>query len=333
VPDNLKAAIVRASFTEPEAQRAYRECAEHYGFLIDPNPPHTPRLKGKVEQGGVHYVKRNFLAGRHLPDRPPPAVDTLNTALRHWCVETAGRRVHGTTKQQPRERFEQVERLALRPAPPTPFDPAIWKRAGVYRDGYVTFEGAYYSAPCRLVGQTVWVRGGARTVELYSAEHELVATHDRASAPGERMTQLLHLPPEKVPGLTLTRESCRAQAVAVGPHTATLVAQLLDHRPEDRLRAAGKLVRLAQSRSPQRLEQACARALAFGAGDYATVKRILVGGHEAPTLTTRSPSPLDASPLTPPTPVAVRRPYTFMRQASEFVASLFSAGSGVEAEP
>ena len=64
VPDNLKAAIVRASFTEPVAQRSYRECAEHDGFLIDPNPPRSPNLKGKVEQGGVHYICRNFLAGR-----------------------------------------------------------------------------------------------------------------------------------------------------------------------------------------------------------------------------------------------------------------------------
>jgi len=31
--DNLKAAIVRASLDDPQAQRAYRECAEHYGFL------------------------------------------------------------------------------------------------------------------------------------------------------------------------------------------------------------------------------------------------------------------------------------------------------------
>ena len=45
VPDNLKAAVVRASFTEPVAQRAYRECAEHYGFLIDPQPPRQPHLK------------------------------------------------------------------------------------------------------------------------------------------------------------------------------------------------------------------------------------------------------------------------------------------------
>src|SRR5579885_2540535 len=45
VPDNLKAAIVRASFTEPVAQRAYRECAAHYDFLIDPQPPRAPWLK------------------------------------------------------------------------------------------------------------------------------------------------------------------------------------------------------------------------------------------------------------------------------------------------
>jgi len=91
VPDNLKAAIVRASFTEPLAQRAYRECAAHYGFLIDPTPPRTPRHKGKVEQGGVHYIARNFLAGR-----APEPLDVRTAALWRWTAQTAGRRTHGT---------------------------------------------------------------------------------------------------------------------------------------------------------------------------------------------------------------------------------------------
>jgi transposase len=140
VPDNLKAAVVRASFTEPEASRAYRECAEHYGFLIDPNPPRSPHLKGKVEQGGVHYVKRNYLAGRCGPGgpdvlgSPPPTIDVLNVGLRAWCLEVAGRRLHGTTKRQPLERFQAVEQAALRPLPPIPYTPAVWKRAAVYRD-------------------------------------------------------------------------------------------------------------------------------------------------------------------------------------------------------
>jgi len=303
VPDNLKAAILRASFTEPLAQRAYRECAEHYGFLIDPNPPRSPHLKGKVEQGGIHYVTRNFLAGR----TPPPPMDALNIALRRWCGEIAGQRLHGTTKQRPLVRFTTIEQAALRPLPPTPYDPAEWKQARLYRDCHLTFVGAYYSAPYRLIGQTLWVRGGARTVELYTSDHQLVATHTRASAPGERVTDLAHLPPEKVPNLIISRETCRQQAAVIGPATTEVVQTLLDHHPEDRLRTAGRLLRLAQRTSPERLERACARALAFEAADYPTVKRILA-------------EQLDALP--PPVAAPVR-PYTFVRQASEFVTSLF----------
>ena len=301
VPDNLKSGIVQASFTEPVAQRAYRECAEHYGFLIDPHPPRTPQHKGKVEQGGVHYVARNFLAGRD-----PQPRDELNAALRRWCEQTAGRRVHGTTKQAPLERFTAVEQASLRRLPPTPYDLAVWKRVRLYRDCHLVFEGAYSSAPFRLVGQQVWVRGGARVVELYTSDHQWVATHDRV-APGERQTDLTHLPPEKVPNLVISRETCLQQAQAIGPATTQFVQALLDHRPEDRLRTAGRLVRLAQRTSPERLEQACARALAFGAEDYATVKRILDGQWEA-----ADPPPATAPP----------RPFMFVRQASEFVASV-----------
>jgi hypothetical protein len=39
VPDNLKAAVVRASLEAPLVNRAYRSLAEHYGFLISPCPP------------------------------------------------------------------------------------------------------------------------------------------------------------------------------------------------------------------------------------------------------------------------------------------------------
>jgi transposase len=311
VPDNLKAAVVQASFHDPVVQRSYRECAEHYGFLIDPNPPRTPRLKGKVEQGGVHYVKRNFLAGR----TPPQPVDELNRALRGWATQTAGQRVHGTTKQRPLERFEAVERAALRPLPAAPYDPATWKQVVLHRDCYVVFEAAYYSAPCRLVGQTLWVRGGARTVELFTADHQLVATHTRAGGPGERRTHLSHLPPEKVPGLVLTREGCQAQADAIGPATATLVQELLDHRPVDRLRVAGRLLRLAQTHAPERLERACARARHFGEPDYATIKRILQEGLDS--------AAVGAGPSAPEP-----HRYAFVRQASEFVASLFGRGTG-----
>ena len=110
----------------------------------------------------------------------------------------------------------------------------------------MVFEGSYYSAPYRLVGQTLWIRGGTRTVELFTDDHHSVAIHDRASQPGERKTILAHLPPHKVDGLVSGREACRTQALSIGPATAQVVQQLLEHRPEDRLHVAQRVLRLAE---------------------------------------------------------------------------------------
>ena len=168
VLDNLKAGITRACFDDPQIQPTYRECAEHYGFLLAPCAPRTPEHKGKVEQGGVHYVKQNFLGGR-----APTTLTQANADVLAWCRTTAGQRRHGTTKEAPLERFEQVERARLLPLPPTPYDLAIWKSVKLHRDGYVVFDDAFYSAPYRLVGQTLRVRGGSQQVRLYASDYTL----------------------------------------------------------------------------------------------------------------------------------------------------------------
>src|SRR4030042_5090058 len=46
VPDNLKAAVVKASFQDPLINRVYQNLAEHYGFLISPCLPRKPEHKG-----------------------------------------------------------------------------------------------------------------------------------------------------------------------------------------------------------------------------------------------------------------------------------------------
>ena len=272
VIDNLKAGIARACWDEPQAQQAYRECAEHYDFLITPCRPRTPEHKGKVEQGGVHYVKRNFLGGRE-----PTTLTQANQDILRWVEAVAGQRTHGTTKEKPLERFE-VERTALKDLPGIPYDLAIWKQVKLHRDCYIVFEQAYYSAPFRLVGQQLWVRGGTQTVQVYTSDYHLVATHPRAQTPGQRQTNLDHLPTHKIAGITLSREGCRLRADEIGPATRQVVDQMLDHRPEDRLRTAGRLLKLGVRFTPQRLEAACARALRFDDPSYITIKHILEQG-------------------------------------------------------
>ncbi len=313
VVDNLKAAIVQACFDDPLVQQAYRECAEHYGFLIAPCRPATPQHKGKVEQGGVHYVKRNFLGGRE-----PTLVTQANQDVRTWCNTTAGQRIHGTTREQPLLRFQQCEQAHLQPLPATPYDLAVWKEATVGSDGYITFDNAYYSVPCRMPrGTKLRIRGGAQVVTIYTQQHELLTTHDRAQHAGERVTQLAHLPATKVPGLLVNRESCRTTAARIGPATSQVVQLWLDDPAVDRLRTAGRLLRLGERYGNATLEAACTRALQFDEPAYATIKRILVTGL-AETTPTMTPAP---SSLPPPSST-----YTFARTAAELLGHLFGGG-------
>jgi len=270
VLDNLKAAITKACWDDPQVQQAYRECAEHYGFLIAPCRVRTPEHKGKVEQGGVHYVKRNFLGGR-----TPTTLTQANTDVLGWCLSTAGERTHGTTKAQPLCQFEHIERGRLQPLPSAPYDLAIWKRAKLHRDCYVVFDNAFYSAPFRLIGQHVQVRGGSREVRIYTLDCQLVATHPRAQTAGERLTHPDHLPPEKLPGLLLEEEHCRVVACDIGPVTREVVEAILGDGVIDRRRTVLRLLGLRERYGDERLERACERALRFEAASYATVKRIL----------------------------------------------------------
>jgi hypothetical protein len=127
------------------------------------------------------------------------------------------------------------------------------------------------------------------------------------------MTHLDHMPPHKVPGLILTRETCRQQASEVGPFTREAVDELLDHRPEDRLRTAGRLLRLGDRFGRERLEAACTRALRFGDPAYMTIKRILEQDLDADEL---------PSPAAPRSPVMI-----FARKAEELVGHLTGGAS------
>lgn len=273
VLDNLKAAIVKASLHEPEVQQAYRELAEHYGFLISPCRVATPRHKGKVESA-VHYVARNALAGREFQ-----SLGELNRHLGQWVEQTAGVRVHGTTREQPLTRFREVEQAALLALPPTRFEAAQWKQVKVNRDCHVVFDYSYYSAPYRLVGQRVMVRATARKVEIY-ANWEHVAVHERASQPGQWRTDSNHLPPAKLCGLVSGFEALLEQARQVGPSAAEVVSRLAADRPVDRARTARSVLRLGNRYGDSRLEQACSRALEYDDSTYRTIHEILKKGLE-----------------------------------------------------
>jgi transposase len=300
VPDNLKAAVKQALLHDPVLGEAYRRMAQHYGFVISPTRPYTPRHKGKVENG-VHYVKRNFMAGQDFLD-----IYAANQRLMTWVRERAGTRRHGTTHQAPWHLFSEYEQAALLPLSPDPFTLCEIKPVKVHPDCHVVITGSYYSVPYSYIGQTLYAHIGERVVEIFCGQH-LVATHERSQEPGQWHTRLQHYPTAKAAYLEGTPDHCRQQAARLGPATSEVVETLLAERPLDRLRSVQALLRLEGKVGPQRLEAACARALYFGDSRYRRIKEILNAA-------------LDREPLPETAPPIPTRSHVFARPGAEFFA-------------
>jgi transposase len=300
VLDNLKAAVLQAHLHDPLLGEAYRRFAQHYGFIVSPNRPGTPRHKGKVENG-IHYAKRSFLAGQEFSD-----LAEANRKLGLWVREKAGAREHGTTHQAPLALFLSQEQQCLRPLPAWPFDLCETRGVKVHNDCHVTIDGSYYSVPYAYVGQTLEAFLFERIVQLFHGT-ELVASHPRAQEKGQWLTRPEHYPAEKAAYLEGTAAHCQQRAETIGPSTAQLVRELLAERPQDRLRSVHSLLRLGEKVGGIRLEAACRRALYFGDGHYRRVKDILNAGLES--------EPLPEQEVEEVAPANV---YVFQRQAAEF---------------
>ena len=123
VPDNLKSGITTPNRYEPEVNRTYAELAQHYGAVVIPARSRAPKDKAKVEVS-VQIAERWVLAA--LRHRTFFDLAALNAAIRERVDVINGRpmKVLGISR---RALFEQLDRPALRPLPPTRYELAEWK--------------------------------------------------------------------------------------------------------------------------------------------------------------------------------------------------------------
>ena len=159
--DNLKAAVLKADWYDPQLNPKLIDFARHYGTTILPCIPRTPEHKGKVENS-VAYVKDNALAGRKFA-----SLAALNLFLAQWERTVADVRIHGTTKRQVAELFS-VEKPLLLPLPASLFPCFREGPRSVHRDGNVEVEKAYYHVPPEYLGHAVWVRFDRREVRIFT---------------------------------------------------------------------------------------------------------------------------------------------------------------------
>jgi transposase len=275
VIDNLKAAVKRGDWYDPEVHPKLQSFAAHYGTVFLPTKPYTPEHKGKIESG-VKYVKNNALRARVFE-----SLQKQNEFLLDWEQTVADTRIHGTTRRHVRQVFEDVERPALGPLPVERFPFFHEARRSVHRDGYAEVDKAYYSAPPEYVGRHIWARWDSRLVRLFNDRWEQLAVHAKTE-PGRFCTDPRHIPREKVSAVERGTDALLRQVAALGPHAGEWSAAMVQARGVEGVRVLVGLKALTGKHAAAEIDRACQAALAHGAYRLRTIRELLRRQANAP---------------------------------------------------
>lgn len=268
VIDNLKAAVTKADWYDPDIHWKIRSFCEHYGVAVLPTRPRTPRHKGKVERI-VGYVQDNGLKGRTFT-----SLADQNRHLQNWETQIADQRIHGTTQKQVKKCFEEVERSALLPLPPGRFPSFEEGKRSVNRDGHVEVAKAYYSVPPEYLGRDVWVRWDSHMVRVFNDRFEQIAVHIK-DAPGKFGTQDPHVDPRKRSGIERGAAYNLNKASLIGPKTGQWAEQMIQQRGIEGIRPLLGLLSLSKQHPADAIERACELALSHGEYRLRTIRELL----------------------------------------------------------
>lgn len=177
VPDNLKAAVIKADRYEPNLNRVMEDFGNHYGVVVLPARVRKPKDKALVENQ-VHLVYQRVYA--KLRNHTFFSLEELNQALQEKTME------HNQTRMQQKdysrqEKFLAEEKPLLRPLPDADFQVKYYTQLRVAPNNciYLGRDKHYYSVPHTHIGQEVQVVYTRTLVKIFSNKGESIATHQR----------------------------------------------------------------------------------------------------------------------------------------------------------
>ncbi len=290
VLDNLRAAVTKADWFDPELNPKVQSFCAHYGITALPTKPRMPRHKGKTERG-IAYVQDNGLKGHTFT-----SLQAQNAHLHQWEASVADTRIHGTTRRQVKQVFDEVERPALQPLPSERFPFFQESQRSVHRDGHVEVARAYYSVPPEYLGRRLWVRWDAHLVRIFDARMQPIAVHARQEE-GRFSTHDSHLHAAKINRVERGAAWMLDRVGRIGAPTRRWAEAMLQHRGIEGVRVLQGLLSLGNRHSPQQIDKACEVALSHQAWRLRTIRE-LIRRHGAITAGQESfPAFLDEHPI------------------------------------
>ena len=266
--DNLKAAVTKADWYDPELNPKIEAFGQHYGTVFLPTRPRMPRHKGKVERG-VDYVQENGLKGA------PSRTWTNRTGI--WRSGKKRSPIGAFTAQ----RGVKWRRCSRRSSAPRckrcrfeHFPCFQEARRSVHRDGHVEVQHAYYSAPPEYLGRRIWVRWDGRLVRLFNHRFESIGVHAQRE-PGQFSTLKEHVVSAKINPVERGTTWQLQQVGRIGPNAQRWGSALLAERGVAGVRVLQGLLSLTKKHRSDDIERACDVALSHGAFRLRTIRELI----------------------------------------------------------
>jgi len=256
VPDNLKAAIVKANNYEPSINHVLEDFANHYGIIVVPARVAKPLDKALVEDHVKLFYNRVMAK---LRNEIFFDLHSLNKAISDKML------AHNQTRMQQKpycreEKFLADEKPLLKPLPDEPFEVKYYKEYKVAKNNhiYLTQDKHYYSVPYKWTGQKAKVIYTRSIVKIY-IKGQLVAVHQRDKQPGQYTTLKKHLCSHHRHYLDRSPDYYRKKAREISENLYRVIDSLFNggRPPEQNYRSCDGLFRLHRKTSPEIFNKAC----------------------------------------------------------------------------
>lgn len=276
--DNLKTGVDKHGRNEVKLNKAYSELAEHYNTAILPCRVRSPKDKAMVE-GTVGVISTFILAA--LRNNTFLSIRELNDAISERLYAFN----HKPFQKRDGSRaiaFEE-EKAFLMPLPSTPFELSSWKIATVAPNYHITVDKMNYSVPYEYIKRKVDVRMTRNTVEIFFDGNRICSHRRLYGRPNQYSTNEEHMPKDHQKYIQWNGDRFIKWAEKIGVNAAMVVKAILSgYKVEQQgYKSCMGLLKLADKYTPDRLENACKRALSFTSRpSYKNIQVILSSGQD-----------------------------------------------------
>lgn len=268
--DHQKPVVLRREGNQPIYNLRFIDFATHYEFQPVACRPRRPNDKPRVERS-FYELTLSFFRGRSFRD---PA--DLRAQLVVWLDTICDQRPIKRCRRQNRLQLFAVEQPLLRPLPRHPYDTARVLYRTCDLEGYVPWDGNWYSLPYEYVTDILPVRVTEQELFIYRADDlRCIARHPLLPRGAQLRSDLDgHRPRHAERGPDL--DQLRVAYTAMGERAAEFLTALESAQPRSAGYHARKVLALRHQWSTDEVGRALEHALSYGALDHQAVERILV---------------------------------------------------------